>query len=163
MNRRSFANLLALSPIGFIAGCGYLTSPNATPFEMLKAYASVTSDAVSAAAQSYLSSKPAPSAKDKALVKKIVADLQATKDAILAAAEPANARQMAQEILTGVQTLMPMVSAFLGAAAPYVPVALGVIQAFINALPPPPDAPAKPPAELQRKAMAFHRDHSDRR
>ena len=53
--------------------------------------------------------------------------------------------------------LAPMVAPFLGAAAPYVPLAIAVVSAFVQSLPAPANAPATPPAALSRKAAQFRR------
>ena len=63
----------------------------------------------------------------------------------------------AQEALVVVLQLNPLVGGFLGAAAPYVPIAIAVVNAFIAALPPPANAPPVPPAQLTRKAAEYRR------
>ena len=147
MQRRTF---LALSATGFASACSMY--PGATPLDMAKNYAAVLADAISAAADAFLASTPPPPKQQADLVQSIVDKIQAAKDQLTAAVDPANAKVAAKEVVAGVRFLSGMVSSYLGSAAAYVPVALDVLSAFINALPPPANAPATPPAELQRAA-----------
>jgi hypothetical protein len=111
-------------------------------------------DAVSAAAQTYLASPV--TAANKALVTTIVADLQTAKAAITAVVNVSDARSIALEVVAFIQQIEPVVAPFLGSAAPYIPVAIAVLQAFIAGLPLPPDASTSPPVELHRMALRYH-------
>lgn len=151
MNRRS---LLRSLPLGLLVfGCSP-TTPGATsvPMNMLKAYGDDVINALSAAAQAYVVS---PGAKNTAIVNQIVGYLQSTKDALDSVQIESDARGIALEVVGFAQQLSPIVAPFLGPAAPFVPIALAVLQAFIASLPPPPAAPPTPPAALHNLALKY--------
>jgi hypothetical protein len=153
--RRTLLSLAALAvPLPMIAACS-LTAPGATPLEQAKAYADDLANAVSAAAAAYIAGPPKPTAANAALVNQLVDDLQKARAALDATTATTDARSIAQQVIAGVQQLAPMVTVFLGSAAPYVPLAIAVVQSFINAIPAPPNAPAMPPAALRRAGMAY--------
>jgi hypothetical protein len=111
---------------------------------------------VSAAAQAYLASSPSPTAAAQALVKSIVTDLQTLNTAVQSVTDTSAAKSTILQILAGVNQLVPIVSPFLGTAGPYVPLAIAVIEAFVQSLPPPANSPTSPPAELHRMALKYN-------
>jgi hypothetical protein len=153
--RNALSACAMMLPLPFLVACG-LTSPSATSLDMAKAYADDLANAVSAAANVYLAGPPKPTAANLALVTQLVAGLQQARTALDATTAASDAKGIALQVLAGVQQLVPMVSPFLGAAAPYVPLAIAVVQAFVQSIPPPAEAPPAPPAELHRAGMAYH-------
>lgn len=155
MLRRSILGFAALLPIGLLVDC--TGTPGAVTFEQAKAYADAAIGAALAGSQQYLASIPPPSAMTASIVAGLANKLQAIKAEIDGTTTVPNWKAGAQEALAVLQQLSPMVAPFLGAAGPLLPVAIGVIEAFIAGLPTPADAPPTPPAALSRKAMEFHR------
>jgi hypothetical protein len=154
--RRNLLTIAALAvPLPMIAACG-LTASGATPLEQAKVYADDLANAVSAAATAFLAGPPKPTAATTAMVNDLVNGLQKARAVLDATTATSDAKAIAQQVIAGVQQLLPMVSVFLGPAAPYIPLAIAVVQSFINAIPAPPDAPATPPAALHRAGMAYH-------
>lgn len=155
-SRRSFlfATGALCVPLPFIACSG---ADATTSLALAKTYGDDLANALSAAAQAYLAGTPAPSPAQAALVSTAVSDLQTARAALDAATVPANAVQAADEVIAVARKLSPIVSPYLGPAAPYLPLALGVLQAFVDSLPPPPATPAVPPAGLHIMAAKYHR------
>lgn len=161
MNRRTLLSATALTlPMAMLSACGLIGTPaGATNLQMAQVYADDLADAVSAAAQIYLAGPPAPDAAQAALVSGLIADLQTARRALDAATAASDARGIAKQLLTAALNLSPMITALLGPAAGYIPLAIGVVQAFIDSLPPPPAAPVTPPAALHRAALKYHGHH----
>jgi len=155
MFRRSILGFTAMLPLGFLADCA--GTQGAMTFAQAKAYADAAIGAALAGAQQYLASTPPPPVANATLVADLANKLQAIKTELDGTTVVPNWQAGAQEALAVLQQLSPMVAVFLGPAAPFLPVAIGVIQAFIAGLPPPADAPPTPPAALTRKAMEYHR------
>lgn len=156
MNRRaalSAAATLAMLPL--VAACGS-TASTGTSLEMAKVYADDLANAVSAAAAVYLAGPPMPTAANVAMVNQLVDGLQQARAALDSTTTASDARGIALQVLAGVQKLSPLVSAALGQAAAYVPLAVAVIEAFIQSIPPPADAPPTPPVELHNVALKYH-------
>jgi hypothetical protein len=147
-------------------GCSFFTPTTptigGTPVSMAQAYADDLADALSSGADVYLASTT-PTVSQKAAVTQAKADIQAAKmrlDAALASVVttvPQTALDTVRLIVVDAQKLVPLVSPLLGPAALYVNLAIGVLQAFVDSLPPPPTAPAVPPAALREKAAAYRR------
>jgi len=153
---------LALTGIGLSAlaapllGCS--TSGSIANFNQAKAYLDAGANAIIAAGQQFLAGPPAPSAANKTLVTEGIAALQQVLAAIDAQAAPTGSwKADATQALAFIQQLSPVVSGYLGAAGQYVPLAVAVVTAFIQALPPPADTPPVPPAALTRKAAEIRR------
>ena len=128
-----------------------------TTLAQAKAYFDAGAGAVLAGAQQYLAGPPKPSAADAATVKTVMAALVAAQKALDGTVIETDWRATAVGALANIQSLLPFATPFLGPAGPYLPLAIAVVQAFIDALPAPPDTPAVPPAALSRKAAEFHR------
>jgi hypothetical protein len=147
-------------------GCSFFTPTSTTiggtPVSMAQAYADDLADALSSGADIYLASTT-PTVSQKAAVTQAKADIQAAKvrlDAALASVVttvPQTALDTVKLIIVDARKLAPIVSPFLGPAAMYIDLALGVLQTFADSLPPPPVAPAVPPAALREKAAAYRR------
>ena len=150
MNRR---NLLATSLSLALFGCSATEDPMA--WTRAKAYMKDGLGAVLASAQQYVALKPPPDAKTVALVTSIVGSLQVIDSSLDGAVTAAEWRTLAAEALADVQILLPYVAVFLGPAAPFIGMAVAVVEAFVQHLPPPPDAPAVPPAALKMKAKEY--------
>lgn len=161
MHRRTLLQATALTlPMAMLAGCGLIGTPaGATNLQMAQLYADDLSDAVSAAAQVFLAGPPVPTATQAATVTGLIADLQTARKALDAATAASDARGIAKQVLTAVGNLAPVLTGTLGPAAAYIPLALAVIQTFIDSLPPPPATPPTPPAALHKAAMAYHGHH----
>lgn len=138
-----------LSLPAFLAACSLDFSNSAVTLDQVKQYTDDVVDAVSAAANTYLVQKPSQVLQDA------VQQLQAARQAVDQATAPANAKAAVDEALSFLDTIVPMVAPFLGAAGPYVPLALAVLHAFIHNLSLPPNAPPTPPAQLHRAAEAY--------
>jgi hypothetical protein len=136
--------------LAVLAGCA--GSASVTTLAQAQAYMNAGVAALQAAAQQYLAGPPLPSAASAALVSNTVTALTTVKTALDAETVPANWQAGALQAIALMQQLEPLVAAYLGTAAPYVPLAIAVIQAFIASLPPPVAAPVVPPAALARKA-----------
>jgi hypothetical protein len=141
---------LAFSAIAILSSCSPQTP--AVSFQQMKAYAVALIDALSVAADAYVSS---PGAKNVSLVLQIKNDLQQLKSALINVEQPTDVRSTVLQIIQFAQELTPIVLPYLGPAAQYVPIALAVLQAFVASLPPPPNAPEVPPAPLQKKASEY--------
>jgi hypothetical protein len=149
-------------------GCNFFTPTTTiggTPVSMAQAYADDLADALSAAADTYLASTtpPVPTDAQKAAVTQEKTDIQAAKvqlDAALSSivtTVPTTALDTVKLIIVDGKKLIPLVSSYLGDAALYVDLAFGVLQTFVDSIPPPPDAPPVPPAALHKKAVAYRR------
>jgi hypothetical protein len=137
-----------------LLGCS--TTPGGTPsvsLDMAKAYLDDLVNAVSAAAQAYLAGSTTNI--NSATVAALVADLQALNSAVQSITDVTNIKSISLQILAAVNQVVPFVAPFLGPAGPFVPLAIAVIQAFVQSLPAPPDAPPQPPAQLHAKAMTY--------
>jgi hypothetical protein len=148
-------------------GCSFFTPTSTTiggtPVSMAQAYADDLADALSSGADIYLASQSGATVSQKAAVIQAKADIQAAKgrlDAALASVVttvPQTALDTVRLIIVDARKLAPIVSPFLGPAAMYIDLALGVLQTFADSLPPPPVAPVVPPAALREKAAAYRR------
>lgn len=156
LNRRG---LLANSGIGLgvlaLSACGMDFSNAGVTLATVRAYVDDTADVVSAAAQAYISSA---GAKATDTVQQVLADLEQAKQFVDQAATPADAKSAVIEVITFVNQLLHvlmMAAPVLipGPAAAAIPIALAVLQAFVNALPMPPNAPPSPPVALHRQAV----------
>lgn len=154
LSRRYTLSLTALLPLAF-ARCANMTTPTVT-LDQAKLYANDLILALSAAADTYVTS---PGAKNIPLVLEIESDLQQLKSAIDSVESVADARSIVLQAIAFCQQLTPIVLPFLGPAAAAVPLALAVLQAFVQALPPPPEAPPTPPAALHAKALQYRPKH----
>jgi len=150
--------LLATSCAAVLARCG-TTGTAAVTLAQAQAYLTTGVAALEAAAEQYLAGPPVPSAGDTALVNSVVAALNAATGALEGVTVPATWQAGALEVVGLMQQLDPLVARYLGDAAPYIPLAIAVIQSFIATLPAPADAPVTPPAPLARKAMELRRKH----
>lgn len=148
--------LIAAAPLAILAGCATGGS-SAAQFDQAKAWLDAGAVAIMAAAQQYLAGPPAPPAAAAATVQQALAALQQAKTAVDALTVPADWKSGAVEVLALIQQLSPIVAPYLGGAAPYVPLAIAVVTAFVQSLPAPANAPATPPAALTRKAAQFSR------
>ena len=153
---------LALTGTGLaamaIALFGCTTPGSVTSYNQAKAYLDAGSNAIIAAGQQFLTGLPAPSAANKALVEQGIAALQQVTAAIDAQAVPTGSwKADATQALAFIQQLSPVVGRFLGDASAYIPLVIAVVTSFVNALPPPTDAPVTPPAGLTRKAAEVRR------
>lgn len=149
MKRRA----LLASAIVLLSGCNSQTGP--AEFAMAKSYLDAAVGAVLAAAQQFLRSTPPPSTDVANKVYAIMADLQSLQATLDSQTDPTTWKEGANMAVGYLQQIVPMVAPMLGSAAPDVTVAIQVIQAFINGLPAPSNAPPTPPASLRRKAMEF--------
>jgi hypothetical protein len=158
MQRRSmlFASA-AILPLGLLARCA--GTQGAVTLEQAQAYMTDASGAVLAAAQAYLASTPPPNVGTADAVRALMANLEAVRQALSGAVAVADWKAGALEGLSLLQQLSPLVMVYLGPAGPVIPVAIAVIQAFVDALPPPADAPVVPPAALHRKALEYRPHH----
>lgn len=150
-------HILVASPAAMAVLAGCSTGSSSVQFDQAKAWLDAGSVAVMAAAQQYLAGPPVPPAATAATVQQALVALQQAKTAVDALTVPADWKSGAVEVLALIQQLSPMVAPFLGAAAPYVPLAIAVVTAFVQSLPAPANAPATPPAALSRKAAQFRR------
>lgn len=153
ISRRHLLAFSSLAPIPFLTDC----SPSSTKgvdLAMVQAYATDLINALSVAAQTYVVQ---PHATSVATVNQIVGYLQQAKEAIQGVQVETDAKGVANEIISFANQLSPIVMPFLGAAAPYLPIAIAVLQSFIASLPAPPQAPPTPPAALHRVALTYHR------
>ena len=155
MLRRSILGCAALLPVAMLVDC--TGTQGAVTFEQAKAYADAAIGAALAGSQQYLASTPPPSAANALVVTVLVTRLEAIKGSIDGTTTVPNWQAGAQEALAVLQQLSPMIAPFLGPAAPFLPIAIGVIEAFIAGLPLPVNAPPTPPAALSRKAAEYHR------
>ena len=155
MYRRNLLKTAAAAlPVWLVACTG---TPSADQFAMAKAYLDTGVSAVLAASQAYLAGPPVPSPQSAATIVAIMADLESVKATIDGTVSDADWKSGAIQALAAMQQLSPLVTAFLGAAAPYVPLAIAVVSAFVQYLPPPVSAPPVPPAALVRKAAQYRR------
>lgn len=145
-------NLAAVAALALVPGC---TMPaGATTLQMAQTYGDDLVAALLAAASTYQAS-PNPSP----IVASVVADLQTAKKALDSATLASDARGVVLQIIAAAQTILPMLTPFLAAAGPYVPLAIAVLQAFVAALPPPPATPPTPPAALHAVAERYRAAH----
>jgi hypothetical protein len=155
MLRRSMLSFVAMIPVVALVDC--TGTQGAVTLEQAKAYLTDGVNATLAAAQAYLVSTPPPTAQVAATVKDLMVKLEAASAALEGVVSVVDWKAGALEALTVLQQLSPMVAPFLGPAGPFLPVAIAVVEAFVQSLPPPPNAPVVPPAALHAKAMQYHR------
>lgn len=151
--RQTYAMALMPLIMPLLADCSSSTSSSTTPLTQVQAYSDDLINALGAAATAYYASA---NAMQVTMVQKIMAELQTLKEAIDAATPSSDIRSTVLNALAFIQQLTPIVTPFLGVAAPYVPLAIAVLQAFVSSLPPPSNAPPTPPAALHAKAMQYH-------
>ena len=156
VNRRALICMLFAGTAATLLLTRCANKQGAIDFATVRAYADDLVDAMGGAAQSYALTKPTPSPDALALVSDVMRTLLAAKSALDGATPSSDAKTIILEVISGVQTLTPYLAMALGGAAPYVPIAIALLQAFINNLPAPPDAPPQPPAALHH-AAALHR------
>lgn len=152
MLRRNLLLASALAP-AFLIGCASTTSPTVS-LQMVQAYVSDLVNAVSAAAQAYLAGS---SESNSPLVSSIVSELQTLNTTIQGLTDPTSVKSAALEVLAAVQQIGPFIAPFLGPAGPFIPLAVAVVEAFVQSLPAPSEAPPQPPAALHRMAATYHR------
>lgn len=155
MFRRSVLSFAAMIPVVALVDC--TGTQGAVTLDQAKAYLTDAVGATLAAAQAYLVSTPPPTAQVAATVKDLMTKLEAAASALEGVVAVVDWKAGALEALAVLQQLSPMVAPFLGAAGPLLPVAIAVVMAFVQSLPPPADAPVVPPAALSRKAAEYHR------
>lgn len=156
MLRRTFlSGTTALLPLAVLLSCTGTTS--ATQFAMAKSYLDAGVGAVLAGSQTFLAGPPLPTPQTAATVTAIMEKLSAAKSAIDGTVAVTDWQAGANEVLSTMQLLSPLVAGSLGAAAPYIPLAIAVVTAFIQSLPPPVTAPPVPPAALTHKAAEYRR------
>ena len=155
MKRRAL--LAGLSLAAFVAGCA---SPTANAqFAQAKAYLDAGSAALLAAGQQFLIGPPPPSSAAAQAVQTAMAGLVQARTTLDAITLPADWKSGALEAVSVMQALAanPALAPYLGPAAPFIPLAIAVVTAYINALPPPVNAPPAPPPALQAKARQYRR------
>ncbi len=155
--RRSLlASAALIFPVGLLAGC--VGTGSAAEFDTAKAYFHAVSIAVLAAGQQALTGMTDPKAPAYVAIQTAMLQLQEAMTTIDATTTVADWRSAAAEAIGVVTKLAddPFVAAMLGGAAAYVPLAIGIVQAFISSLVLPPNTPPTPPAALARKGMEFH-------
>jgi hypothetical protein len=156
MRPRNYCLLACFAMIAAMtAGCS-LAPSNATPLQTAQVYGDDLSNAVSAAAVTYETGPPPATAAQKVLVDNIVSNLQTARAALDAATTPTDAKDAANLLLANINSLEPYADRYLGPAAEYIPLAIAVVQSFIDAAAPPPNATPTPPAALHRAGMKFH-------
>lgn len=155
MKRRFLLAGIGLTAL--LAGCA---SPSANAqFAQAKAYLDAGTAALLAAAQQYLIGPPPPSTAAAQAVRTGVAALEQARSTLDAITLPVDWKSGALEAIAVMQALAanPVLTPFLGPAAPYIPLAIAVVTAYINALPAPVNAPPAPPPALQAKARQYRR------
>ena len=134
----------------YLTGC---SNPNATPLHMAQEYASALNAALQNASVQLLAKQPPLSPDTIATIQKSQADLTLATNTLLATTSVATtALGAAKQLIAEAQALQPIVAPLLGPYALYLPLALGVLQTFVDSLPPPANAPLSPPAELRAAA-----------
>lgn len=149
-------HVLLGSSLLLLLGC-QLPTDKRTSLDMAKLYGDDLADALSASADAFIAS-PQSTPPQRELVLAAKSEIQtarATLDAVTAMT--GDGKTAAQEIITGANILEPVLGTLLGPAALYIPMAIGVLQAFIDAWPPPVLAPSTPPDLLHEKAMTYRR------
>ena len=136
------------SALGALGACASATA--GADLNIVRNYTSVLVNALSAAAATYVAN---PAAKEAALVNKIVADLQILNASVQDVTDISTVKSALLQILPSVGILTPILTPLLGAAAPYLPLAVAVLTAFVQALPLP--GPTTPPAALTAKALEY--------
>lgn len=137
-----------------LVGCAGSVWDRPVTFEQMRLYADDLADALSAAANAYITS---PGAKHIDTVLSIQGKLQQVRHAIdgLRGIDTSDTRSLVLQLIAFVQQIFPLVAPFLGPVEPYIPIALNVLHAFLSALPLPPEAPPYPPAPLHALAMLY--------
>lgn len=146
--------LLGIIPASVLAACAN-TADNQAKLRNIQMYVDDAVDAIRAGVAAYLAS---PNASGVTAINGFLTQLQSARlqfDQVTLA--DANARSIAGEVITFMQQLLafPPITVALGPIAVEVSLALAVIRAFVNALPPPPDAPETPPPQLRRAAARY--------
>lgn len=155
MHRRTLLSAAALAMPLPLLNCGLTGNAGAVTLAQAQMYGTDLANALSAGAVIYLAGPPKPSAEDATIVNKAIADIQTAKTALANATATTSAIGVANELLNAALQLSPLVMGSLGAAGPYIPLAIAILQAFIASLPPPAVTPATPPAALHAKAMTY--------
>jgi hypothetical protein len=149
-------NMVIAGIMAPVAACSLIPGGTTTvPLAQVQLYVSDLVNAFSAAGVAYWSASPAPSASNAALVKSIVDDLQTLNSAVQSVTDVTTAKSTILQILSGVNEISPLIMPFLGTAGVAVPLAVAVITAFVQSLPPPANAPATPPAALHKAALRY--------
>lgn len=154
--------------LGMVACSTSTTTPTTNPtpsvapvtLSVAKMWVDDVAPAVMAAAQVYLAGPPAPSPAQAAQINSAIADLQTAQAAFDKLQPSDDPKATTTQVLTLLNNLLPIASPHMpNGTALYASLGISVIQAFVNALPPPPDAPATPPASLHAAAAKFHPKH----
>lgn len=128
-------------PVLALAACAPGTQQAAT-LEQAKAWATGIAGAVNAAAASY-------AGQHADQVRQAADGLVAASAAFQQVTDVSTARSAALSIVASAQQVVPIVAPALGPNAIYVSMGMAMVQAFIAALPAPPNVPATPPASMQ--------------
>lgn len=147
MNRRDTFRIFVTAPIAVLIGCAQQGGPpSPVTLDNAKIWVSSISSAVAAAAAAY-------TGQNAEQVKRAAAGLQTAAAAFQQITDVSTARSAALSILSLAQQIVPLVAPVLGPNAFYVSMGIAIVQAFVAALPPPPDAPALPPPDMPRLAL----------
>lgn len=147
INRRKLAQLGFGSAASLALWACATGSQGAVTLETAKVWMADMAGAVVAGAGVY-------TGPNEAQVKDIAAKIQQGAAAFASLGDVATAKTAALSILAMIQQISPIVAPLLGPAGVFVPMAVAVLQAFVAALPVPPDTPPTPPAALHRAATA---------
>lgn len=139
MNRRHLLNIAALSPLALLPACG--TGQAATDLATAKVWVAAVANAMSAASAAY-------TGPNSGQIKMAVVDVQAAAAAFQSLGDVSTARSAATSFLAMAQQLVPLLTPVLRQNAAYVSMGIAIVQTFVAALPPPPNAPAAPPASM---------------
>lgn len=148
---KRLALVLALPVLLTMASCAP-GSQGATTLAMAKQWVASISAALVAGSQAYTGPRAAE-------VQQYAAQLQQAAGVFQQSGDVTTARTAALSVLQAGQQLLPLLvdasgRPLLGAVnAGYVAMGLAVAQAFISALPPPPETPPEPPASLARATV----------
>lgn len=155
-NRRAALKLAggvaSVAALALVPGCA--STSGATPLQMAQAYGDDFVTLVMAAAAAY-EAEPNPNP----IVATVITDLQAAQAALDGATVASGAQGVVGQILAGWQKLAPFVSPFFGAAAPYIPLVIAVLEAFVAEQPPPAGATPTPPAAVHSAATKYRLSH----
>ena len=144
MRRRQVARILALGGgASALWGC-VKGSEGAVALATAQVWATGLANALSAAALAY-------SGPNKTQVSDIASKLNIAAQDFANLGDVSTAKNTALSLLSFAQQLSPMVAQYVGNAGPYVPVAIGVLQAFVLNIPAPVTTPAQVPKELSAK------------
>lgn len=158
MKRRALLSTVGLLPL--LAGCLSTSNRNATvTVPQVQEYTNDLVNALSAAGLAYINTTPPPSAVQITVVQTVINGLQSVNRTVQSVTAVPDLRSAVLEGVALANQLSPLVTPFLGPAAPYVPIAIAVLQAFVQSLPAPADAPQKPPVALHRVGLTYHPHH----